>query len=180
MIDYKPFSKKEAKSKFDQSLKESRLSRKEWYNSIYLKSAHWDSLRTAKLYHSKSTCEKCNSGHRVQIHHLKYKNFYDVTLEDLMILCQKCHFGLHDKENRRKNIFPLEAPGFTKGLFERFNDIVSIAPGKNKPTKRKWACKLLTENLRKERILTTDQEYALKHLWKKRKNWPWFKKTIRK
>ena len=66
----------------------------------YLLSEHWLELRGKKL--SKSyRCERCGSGHRLQVHHLRYRNIFDVGLEDLQTLCRRCHALVHGIRRRR-------------------------------------------------------------------------------
>ena len=67
--------------------------RTEYWNQ-YLKSDHWKTLRTAKLFQTPA-CEKCGNNSRLDIHHINYKNLYDVELSDLMTLCRKCHVEIH-------------------------------------------------------------------------------------
>ena len=68
--------------------------RRDYYRKTYLKSDHWKALRASKLKQS-PCCEKCGAKHRLDVHHLDYKNLYDVTLEDLMTLCRRCHEAEH-------------------------------------------------------------------------------------
>lgn len=62
----------------------------------YLKSDHWKSLRNRKLSHSKRRCAICGSKERLEVHHLQYKNIFDVDLTDLRILCNRCHKLYHE------------------------------------------------------------------------------------
>ena len=69
--------------------------KRDYYRNIYLKSDHWKSLRARKLKHN-SACEDCGTNKkRLDVHHVDYKNLYDVTLKDLRTLCRKCHKKLH-------------------------------------------------------------------------------------
>lgn len=55
-----------------------------YYRDTYLKSEDWKSLRAAKLAVSQSFCCICHT--RIvsaDVHHIKYRNLYDVTLHDL-------------------------------------------------------------------------------------------------
>lgn len=75
-----------------------------YYWSEYLKSDHWSDLRARKLKAS-PVCEKCGSNKRIEPHHLRYKNLFDVELEDLMTLCRKCHRSEHQKITAEKPVF---------------------------------------------------------------------------
>lgn len=83
------------------------LKRRDWYKNIlkvndkriyyreeYLKSEHWKKLRNDKLILN-PVCERCGNKQRTEPHHLRYKNLFDVTIEDLMTLCRKCHYLEH-------------------------------------------------------------------------------------
>lgn len=74
------------------------LSMRQWYRTIYLKSDHWKALRkAAKATHGK-ICACCSRTERLDVHHLNYKNIYDVTPADLQVLCRKCHAKEHGAE----------------------------------------------------------------------------------
>lgn len=75
--------------------------KREYYRKEYLKSEHWKNLRLAKLKET-PYCEKCNKRHYLDVHHLDYKNLYDVLLSDLQVLCRKCHKKEHPQEKRRR------------------------------------------------------------------------------
>ena len=65
--------------------------RKEWYREVYLKSDHWFNLRKAAKAKFGPKCAKCNASKKVDVHHLEYRNIFDVTVDDLQILCRNCH-----------------------------------------------------------------------------------------
>lgn len=79
------------------ALSQARVSAKHHYRFRYLKSEHWSNLRIAKLAAEDAKCRKC--GYRDlsnDIHHLLYRRLYDVTLDDLVVLCRKCHERVHE------------------------------------------------------------------------------------
>lgn len=61
----------------------------------YLNSADWLAKRLTKLRQNPK-CEVCDSLKSLQVHHLNYRNLYDVQPTDLMTLCQTCHYLGHD------------------------------------------------------------------------------------
>ncbi len=64
----------------------------------YLKSDDWKQKKLKKFSKSggaKSKCAICGSRERLEVHHLVYKNLYDVELKDLRILCKRCHSLTH-------------------------------------------------------------------------------------
>ena len=90
--EHKPESKK-------QSLKRQKRmvckygSLKDAYQK-YLLSPHWKMLRSKKLKINK-LCEKCDSDKKINIHHLRYRTWFNVKIEDLMTLCESCHKKEH-------------------------------------------------------------------------------------
>jgi hypothetical protein len=72
-----------------------------YYRTEYLKSEHWTALRARKLKAS-PVCEVCGSSCRVEPHHLRYKNLFDVELEDLKTLCRRHHVLEHQRLDREK------------------------------------------------------------------------------
>jgi hypothetical protein len=77
------------------------MSMKEWYREVYLRSSHWSSLRKRA---KKEYGEKCNRCPRAgtDVHHKRYKYIYDVTVEDLEVVCRACHDLEHDIQPHRK------------------------------------------------------------------------------
>jgi hypothetical protein len=75
--------------------------KREYYRTEYLKSEHWAELRQRKLAAS-PVCEVCGSRIRVEPHHLRYKNLYDVELDDLKTLCRKHHREEHRRLDEEK------------------------------------------------------------------------------
>ncbi len=69
---------------------------REWYRWVYLKSPHWIALRRCKLDQDPS-CAKCRVAPASQVHHVNYRSIYDVTLPDLLSLCNRCHSKMHGK-----------------------------------------------------------------------------------
>lgn len=74
-----------------------------FYRATYLKSEHWRNLRLQKLVESDCLCLRCGkqSQHN-DVHHLNYKNLYDVETIDLVVLCRKCHELVHEKLDQIK------------------------------------------------------------------------------
>lgn len=70
------------------------ISLKHRYNR-YLGSTHWTVTRHKKRYSVGNKCEKCSSTRELHVHHINYKLLYDVTMEDLMVLCEECHKKEH-------------------------------------------------------------------------------------
>ncbi len=80
----------------DRSIAESRLPQKAWYREIYLFSDHWRALKRHALLTLGVVCEKCKDPSLgVDIHHLQYRNIFDVRTPDLQVLCRSCHDKAH-------------------------------------------------------------------------------------
>lgn len=62
----------------------------------YLNSRHWKILRAMKLKTVKH-CEyhRCQRREHLDVHHIRYRNLYDVTLKDLRVLCREHHKQAH-------------------------------------------------------------------------------------
>lgn len=67
---------------------------RDFYRNVYLKSNHWFDLKNSKLKES-NCCAFCLSTKKLDVHHLNYKNLYDVELNDLLVVCRACHLKLH-------------------------------------------------------------------------------------
>jgi hypothetical protein len=77
--------------------------KREYYREIYLKSDHWKQLKAKKLL-ANPLCERCGSNKFLDVHHLDYKNLYDVLLTDLETLCRHCHHEDHERAREEKRI----------------------------------------------------------------------------
>jgi hypothetical protein len=62
---------------------------------LYLESNHWKELRRKRLEVAQYKCEKCKSPFSLQVHHIRYRNLYDVEVGDLICLCDYCHQKHH-------------------------------------------------------------------------------------
>ncbi len=60
----------------------------------YLRTEDWKNKRDDKLTR-KTRCGIC-AAENVDIHHLNYRNLFDVSLSDLRRMCRRCHFLAHD------------------------------------------------------------------------------------
>jgi len=65
--------------------------------SDYLKSDHWQALRSVKLKEADSRCQVCNAGGLLDVHHRTYERLGKESLEDLTVLCRECHDLFHER-----------------------------------------------------------------------------------
>jgi hypothetical protein len=91
-----------------QQLASSGLTMRQWYRQIYLKSDHWRDLRQIALEKAGFKCSSCGCGGSLDVHHERYKSIYNVTQDDLSVLCRKCHKAEHEgkKDIRQANRKP--------------------------------------------------------------------------
>lgn len=75
--------------------KHPHLTRREWYREIYLNSDHWKTLRELAFKAHGRRCERCRKSFQIDVHHLTYRNIFDVTAADLQVLCRRCHGKTH-------------------------------------------------------------------------------------
>ena len=69
----------------------------------YLQSVHWAQLRHAVLTRDGFRCVRCKSPHRVEPHHLFYRDrFEDSRPEDLVTLCRRHHKAEHGVKQSKK------------------------------------------------------------------------------
>jgi len=99
-----------------QQIEASGLTKKEWYWQVYLKSNHWNDLRTTALENANHRCCKCGCGGSLDVHHERYKSIFNVTQDDLSVMCRKCHHAEHEgkKDIRRANRKPRKPKAKTK------------------------------------------------------------------
>src|SRR5688572_13048807 len=72
------------------------LSLRERYR-LYLQSRDWKRKRARKLRRTRK-CAICGQTRNLDVHHLNYRNWYDVTMADLRVLCRRCHGLSHELE----------------------------------------------------------------------------------
>jgi hypothetical protein len=68
----------------------------------YLQSEHWKVLKRKRLEIASYRCEVCGSPHMLHVHHLRYKNLYDVLPSDLQVLCDYHHSKAHGIEPKTR------------------------------------------------------------------------------
>lgn len=69
----------------------------------YMESEHWRELRMRKIRDVGSGCQCCTKKTlHPHVHHIEYRNFFDVTLDDLAVLCAACHDDFHIACKRRR------------------------------------------------------------------------------
>lgn len=62
----------------------------------YLKSKSWTYKKMQLFEERGKFCEVCKSEKNIQVHHKNYERLFQERLEDLAVLCSKCHMREHD------------------------------------------------------------------------------------
>ena len=66
----------------------------------YLQTEHWKQIRQRALDHAGHSCQLCNVGHSLQVHHRTYERRGCEEPTDVTVLCAYCHAKHHDKLGR--------------------------------------------------------------------------------
>lgn len=72
----------------------------------YLKTPHWKDLRARKIAACGPRCQDCGNTRTIQVHHLRYRNIFDVLLDDLKVVCRVCHEKIHGLVQPKKSTGP--------------------------------------------------------------------------
>ena len=61
----------------------------------YLKTAHWQRVRTLALEQAGHVCDLCGESDRLEVHHRTYERVGFERQSDLIVLCHDCHRDHH-------------------------------------------------------------------------------------
>jgi hypothetical protein len=62
----------------------------------YLKTDHWQEMRAEALKRAGNRCQVCNFPDKLHVHHRTYARRGHELLDDLTVLCERCHKLFHD------------------------------------------------------------------------------------
>lgn len=65
------------------------------YHNAYMHSTRWHILRAKLLTESNYQCASCQSKQVLQLHHRHYHTLGCESVDDVIVLCKKCHEMLH-------------------------------------------------------------------------------------
>jgi 5-methylcytosine-specific restriction endonuclease McrA len=68
----------------------------------HMKSDYWRKIRFQAFQRDKHKCRHCGSGMNLVCHHITYENLGNESLDDLLTLCKRCHYNVHQEDLRRK------------------------------------------------------------------------------
>ena len=162
-----------------------RIPKKKYYE--YINSDLWIKKREEVFSERWRKCEKCWIGCNLQIHHGTYIRLWNELLEDLFVLCNSCHFKLHElcwlrdllrQTKRFINWLPYEKRSSNAINSARWRESrqerkrVRREKNKRKLDKRKQELSINTENKKKE----VDYSNVKKQYWifEPVKNHHWF------
>jgi hypothetical protein len=63
----------------------------------YMRTIHWQTLRTQVFERDSYTCQSCGSKHNLNCHHIDYSMLGTEPLHHLVTLCGTCHTALHNE-----------------------------------------------------------------------------------
>lgn len=66
----------------------------------YLKSKHWRGIKE-KIYQKYKKCQKCGKRYDLQVHHTTYENLGNEKLQDLLLLCRRCHYKTYHRHRQK-------------------------------------------------------------------------------
>ena len=67
------------------------------YHRRVTTSSHWQKIKLQAIHNAKNRCQLCNAKGHLQVHHRTYENLGNEKVEDLIVLCDKCHAKHHEK-----------------------------------------------------------------------------------
>jgi len=83
---------------FDKGTKISRVAK--YYQ--YIKSDRWQKKKKKLIKNWECVICGCRNKKRLNVHHKDYKNLFNESKNDLMVLCSECHIMWHSLENPTK------------------------------------------------------------------------------
>lgn len=126
---------------------------RKWYREVYLKSEHWRELRGRKLRQNPK-CERCLSS-ACDVHHVNYRNIFDVQLTDLLSLCRPCHEEEHRVNGAPKRTRPnLDVDFQSKVIIDQADKFRKAAAHKlrmNSEKSRIWSKQEKKERMRQKK-----------------------------
>lgn len=99
----------------------------------YLRSEHWQKLRqkffrkSSRLKRLKKlygylVCELCEQAGVLNVHHVTYKRMGAERLGDLFLICENCHFVIHETTRRYPRVTMYAASFRLRTLWKRFKE----------------------------------------------------------
>lgn len=126
-----------------------------WYREVYLKSEHWRNLRNQALQAYGRFCAKCRAVSSLDVHHLRYRNIYDVLVTDLQVLCRPCH----EKEHKKVPVIVLK--NLPKEIADQIHRYISNGKPSGKNGRRNQAINRVIKQKSKDGTLDLELKMKL-------------------
>lgn len=85
----------------------------------YLLTNHWGRFRRRAIAHYGGRCERCSAERRLEVHHLRYPTLGTETMDDVRVLCRRCHDARHGQ--RRPRYYDSDATDWPVGPDPRWD-----------------------------------------------------------
>ena len=117
------------------------LSRADWFDryNLYIRSSSWRQRRSGVIAREK-VCQLCYGAQRLEVHHVTYTRVGAETIEDLRLLCWRCH---KEVESRGDKWLPMTAT--LRDERDRRRQVREKELAKKKTTRRRPADLPLTD-----------------------------------
>lgn len=73
----------------------------------YLISKKWEGYKKAIHYIYNDECYICWSNDRLHVHHKNYDRLYHEDLDDLILLCWRCHYLVHLNKDHESELLKI-------------------------------------------------------------------------
>lgn len=77
--------------------------------ALYLRTGHWERVRTFALERARHQCALCPSAERLEVHHRTYVRLGFEAPSDLIVLCDQCHRH-HHRRARLQAVRAMDQP----------------------------------------------------------------------
>jgi hypothetical protein len=115
----KEYEQQETRMSFPPTLTEHGLGLIKDFASIFrgkrpntpVRESHWSRLRR-QIMKAQQVCSVCRWDRNLDLHHHHYDSFNSESVEDVELLCERCHKLLHSiaRDSVQSLCFPLDAP----------------------------------------------------------------------
>lgn len=127
----------------------------------YLHSPEWKAKRKQKLKEVGHKCEECGSAKNLKVHHITYENLGNEDMDDLLVVCKRCHNKLHIVDNGErfaKEQNKLKEKNKSKHTNKQKRKLMDKAIQKSVEESEK---KEIEEELNKKEKSSTERKYPL-------------------
>ena len=127
--------------------------------AAYLQSEDWQKKRSAKFARSR-ICALCGAKKKLQVHHLVYRDLWDVRLTDLRVVCNACHEIIHDLLKGGALIYENDDPAHRWAMTLAVLGLDEMPPSLPPKTSRRKKWRARTPMLRMKEWMRTQRRKA--------------------